>query len=220
MKRHSPARPFGFIRVRPDRAKPYLAAFNPPRGGSEVTKAFRTEEEADLWLAEQHVAIAKDVFVNPKGSKTLLADWWTVFMRERHLAPTSRETYQGQWSRYIGPAFGHREIGSLRRGEIQAWANRLPVAPRTARTILAVLQSCLKAAVADELIGKSHAVGVKTPTAPRRRLVIPTSEEVVEITDVIYGRYSIAVRLAAEAGLRQGEVFGVRSTTSISSTAA
>ena len=62
----------------------------------------------------------------------------------------------------------------------------------------------------DELIGKSHAVGVKTPTAPRRRLVIPTAEQVVAITDAIFGRYSICVRLAAEAGLRQGEILGLR----------
>jgi integrase len=93
---------------------------------------------------------------------------------------------------------------------MQAWANRLPVSPRTATTILAVLQSYLKAAVADDLIVKSNAVGVKTRRATRRRLVIPTAQEVDAITDAMYGRYSIAVRLAAEAGLRQGEILGLR----------
>jgi hypothetical protein len=42
MKRLSQARPFGFVRYRPNRPKPYLAGFNPPSGGSEVTKAFAT----------------------------------------------------------------------------------------------------------------------------------------------------------------------------------
>jgi integrase len=210
MKRLSQARPFGFVRYRPNRPKPYLAGFNPPSGGSEVTKAFATGEDADLWLAEQHVAIAKDVFVNPKGGKTLLREWWPIFMQERHLAPTSRETYEGHWTRHIAPTFGHRELGSLRRGEIQSWANRLQVGPRSAKTVLAVLQSCLKAAVVDDLIPKSNAVGVKAPAAPRRRLVIPTAEEVALLTGSIFGRYSIAVRLAAEAGLRQGEIFGLR----------
>jgi integrase len=101
-------------------------------------------------------------------------------------------------------------LGSLRYNEIQAWANRLPVAPRTAKTILAVFQSCLKAAVIDDLISKSPAVGVKSPKVARRRLVVPTLEDVEEITEAMYGRYAIAVRLAAEAGLREGEILGLR----------
>jgi integrase len=209
-RRTTTKRPFGFVRYRPDRAKPYLAGFNPPGRGQEVTRAFATEDEADLWLAEQHVAIAKDVFINPRGAKTLLREWWPVFMSERHLAPSSRETYEAHARKYILPAFGHRELGALRRNEIQAWANRLPVKPRTAKTILAVLQSCLKAAVVDDLIPRSNAIGVRTPPVSRRRLVVPTAEEVVAITEAMYGRYAIAVRLAAEAGLRQGEILGLR----------
>jgi integrase len=202
-------RPFGFVRKKDRVRKPYLAGFNPPRGGPEITKAFATEDEADVWLAEQHVAVAKNVFVNPKGSKTLLRDWWAIWISERHLAPTSRETYQGHGERYILPAFGHREIGSLRRSEIQSWVNRLPLAPTTAKTVLAVLQSCLKAAVVDELVVKSNAVGVKGPPIRRKSLIVPSAEEVEAITEHMSGRYAICVRLAAETGLRQGEILGL-----------
>jgi integrase len=209
-KRTATRRPFGFVRFRPGRAKPCLAGFNPPRGGSEVTKAFATEQEADVWLAEQHVAVAKDVFVNPNGAKTLFRDYWRVFLAESHLRPSSLETYEAHGRRYILPAFGHRPMGSLRRNEVQGWVNRLPVAPRTAKTILAILQSCLKAAVVDEVIAKSNAVGVRAPEAVRRRLVIPTAEEVHAITEAMFGRYALAVRMAAEVGLREGEVLGLR----------
>lgn len=202
-------RPFGFIRVRPGRAKPYLAAFNPPRGGNEVSQSFATEEEADVWLASQHVSSVATPHLDPRGPRTLLSDWWPAFLAERQLAPTSVETYQRHWHNHIGPAFGHRELGSLRRGEIQAWVNRLPLAARTTGTVLAVLQSALKAAVVDDLLIKSPAVGVKPPRVTRRQLVIPTAEEIEAIAAAIHPPYAIAVRLAAEAGLREGEILGL-----------
>jgi integrase len=203
-------RPFGFVRYREGRPRPYLAGYNPPGGGPEVTKAHATEVEADLWLAEQHVAAGRGVLVDPRGPKTLVGEWWKVFMAERHLAPTSRQTYERHWKKYIAPAFAHRQLGSLRRGEIQAWVNRLPVGPRSAGTILAVFQSCLKAAVLDDLIVKSYAVGVKAPRAARRKLIVPTPEEVAALADAIFGRYRIGVHLAAECGLREGEILGLR----------
>jgi integrase len=204
-------RPFGFVRYREGRNKPYLAGFNPPGGGREITKAFAGEEEADLWLAEHHVHVGRGSFVSPAGAKTLLGDYWKIRMAEGHLRPSSAETYQRRYDRYIGPKFGHREIGSLRRGEIQAWANHLPVAPRTAANILGILQSVLKAATnIDELVPRSVAIGVKAPPAARRQLVVPTAEEVYAIADAMNGRYVVAVRLGAEAGLRLGEILGIR----------
>ena len=62
----------------------------------------------------------------------------------------------------------------------------------------------------DDLISKSPAVGVRAPAAKRLHLIVPTAEEVEGIADVIYGRYKVAVHLAAEAGLREGEILGLR----------
>jgi integrase len=87
--------------------------------------------------------------------------------------------------------------------------NRLPVAPRTAGTILAVLQSALKAAILDDLLAKSPAVGVRPPRAPRRQLIVPTPEEVAALVKAMYGPYQVAVRLGAEAGLREAEILGL-----------
>ena len=115
--------------------------------------------------------------VSPSGAKTLLRDYWKLWLAESHLRPTSRETYERHGKNHILPVFGHRPLGALRRNEIQAWVNRLPVAPRTVVTILAVFQSCLKAAVMDELLPKLIAVGVRAPAAVRRRLMIPTAAD-------------------------------------------
>jgi integrase len=203
-------RPFGFVRYREGRRKPYLAGFNPRGGGPEVTKAFATSEDADLWLAEQHVSAGRGSLVDPRGHRITLGDWWTVFMAERTLSLSARQTYERHWKNHISLAFGHRQLGSLRRGEIQAWVNRLPVGARTAGTILAILQSALKAATIDDLLVKSPAVGVKAPRAPRRKLIVPTPEEVAALTDCMYGPYQVCVRLAAEVGLREGEFLGLR----------
>jgi integrase len=210
MTRRAQHRSFGFVRERPGRPKPFVAGFNPPAGGKEVTKAFATMDEADVWLAEQYVSVARGAFVNPDGARTLFGDWWKVFLAERQLRPSSRQTYELHGKNHILPAFAHRPLGSLRRGEIQGWVNRLTVGPRTAQTVLAVLQSCLKAAVFDDLIAKSPAVGVRAPKAPRRTLVVPDPEEVASIASSMFGRYGVGVHLGAEAGLRLGEVLGLR----------
>jgi integrase len=190
-----------------------LAGFNPPEGGKEITKAFATEEEADLWLAEQFVSIGKGSFIHPDGPKTLLGDYWQYRIKqwESHLDPSTIETYRRHWNNHIGPAFGRREMGSFKRGEFQAWVNHLPVANSTKRTVLAILQSLLKAAaVVDELIPKSPAVGVKSPPVPRRKLIIPTAEEVYAIADAIHPPYKVAVIIGAETGAREGEILGMR----------
>ncbi len=89
MKRRSSSRPFGFVRERKGRASPFLAGFNPPKGGPEVTKAFATEADADVWLAEQYVAASRGMLIDPTGAKTLLRDRWVTWMAEIDLAPSS-----------------------------------------------------------------------------------------------------------------------------------
>ena len=142
--------------------------------------------------------------VTPLGASSV-PRLFALFVTERQLRPTSRATYEAHFRQHIDPVFGHRPIGSLRRNEVQAWVNRLPLSPPTAQTVLRVLQSCLKAAVLDDLLPKSHAVGVRAPAVKRRHLVVPTAEEVEAIAEAMFGRYKVAVHLAAEAGLREGE---------------
>ena len=208
-KKSRTGRSFGFV-TRIDRASPYRARFNPPQGGPEVSKSFLTEEEAYVWLAEHHVSVARGAFVSPTAGRTPLQVWWKIYSNEHQLALTSKATYAAYGAKYILPTFGHRQLSSLRRNEIQSWVNRLPVSPRTAETVLRILQSCLKAAVVDDLIPKSPGVGVRAPVAKRRHLVVPTAEEVEAIADKMFDRYKVAVHLAAEAGLREGEILGLR----------
>ena len=207
-----PRLPFGYLRHRPGRPSPWVAGYLDPTTGREVTKAFPDPEAAAVWLAEAHVALAKGTHLDPRGPRTPLGAYWGAWITEARLAPTSRQCYAVWGEKHILSAFGNRELGSLRRGEIQAWANRLPLAPRTAATVLRILQSVLTAAVLDDLIPKSPARGVQPPPAARRDLVIPTGEEVEALAGAMYPRYAIAVRLAAECGLRLGEVAGLRTT--------
>ena len=94
-----------------------------------------------MWLAEQHVAVARGAFVNPDGAKTLLGDYWKVWLTERQLAPSSRVTYAADGRAHILPVFGpptaRKPPPQRASGLVQPGPRR--VAPRTANTILAVL---------------------------------------------------------------------------------
>ncbi len=210
MKRRSSSRPFGFVRERTGRASPYLAGFNPPGGGQEVTKAFVSETAAEVWLAEQHVAVARGAFVNPDGAKTLLGDYWKVWLTERQLAPSSRVTYAGHGRAHILPAFGsptaRKPPPQRASGLVQPAAGR-PSHGQDHPGCAPVLPESGGHGRPDPQVECGWSAG---SNARRRGLVVPSNEEVEVLAAAIFGRYAVAVRLAAEAGLRQGELLGLR----------
>jgi integrase len=83
------------------------------------------------------------------------------------------------------------------------------LAPSTVHVLVGVLRSVLRAAVADRAIAISPADGLKLPRVERPKVVPLTAEQVASMQDAVPARYTAAVVVAAGAGLRQGELFGL-----------
>ncbi|HVA60204.1 MAG TPA: tyrosine-type recombinase/integrase [Mycobacteriales bacterium] len=96
---------------------------------------------------------------------------------------------------------------------MQAWLAglRSSMAPSSARQIFVHFSAILRAAVEDDLIVKNpcQSSAMSRPTVPRRRVVPWSRDQVVAVMAAHPDRYRALPPVAAGAGLRQGEIFGL-----------
>lgn len=88
-------------------------------------------------------------------------------------------------------------------------------APLTVTGALATFAAIMEAAVTDRLIVRSLATAVKLPTKERWGTVPLTTGKVPNLAASIEPALGNAVIVAAQTGLRSGELFGVSETGSI-----
>jgi integrase len=110
---------------------------------------------------------------------------------------------------HVLPKLGRRQVASLRRGEIEAWAAGLPLAARTARQTANYLSTMLDAAVADGLIARNPAHGSKRPRVDVEPVVPFTDAEVDALRAATPAWFAVALTLGLGAGLRQSEASGL-----------
>lgn len=203
---------FGQYRHRPTRPKPHVFSYTPPEGGTPISRSFDDFDAGTLWLAEQRVMLERRGYIAVNAHQVTVGGYW-----ERFLLDASKRVKANTWEKYeitgrlhILPTFGHRTLVSVRRYDMQAWVDALPLAPSAAANAHGIFSVMWNAAIADELISRSPAYKVKPPRVIKRRAHIPTSSEVQAIREAIYPRFAIMVTLASEAGLRKGEILGLR----------
>ena len=101
---------------------------------------------------------------------------------------------------HIGPALGHLNLADVKRTQIQELIAPLP--PQTAQTVLAVIKTIYREALAQELVEHSPAHGIrgqKVIVSPRKFL---TWEQ---LNSVSFGKYTTQIRFMALHGLRWSE---------------
>jgi integrase len=84
------------------------------------------------------------------------------------------------------------------------------LAPASTKNAYVTLSAIFSSAVADGVISTSPCAKVSVPRVPKRRMVLPSTEEVYALIDVMPDRYRVAVLLGVGAGLRIGEALGLR----------
>lgn len=111
--------------------------------------------------------------------------------------------------RHILPTLGDRPLASLRRADIETWANALSLSPGSISTTVQTLATMLSSAVEDGRIPRNPATGMRLPKAKSAPIVPMSVEEAKAICSAAPERFRAAMVLAAGTGLRQGELFAV-----------
>jgi integrase len=182
--------------------------------GRQRTKLFATKREADDHLAQIRTARneGKPGPAPRKAGMPLRGYAQLYFLpRMRHLAPNSRTLYEAHLRNHIVPALGDRRIGQVTPGDVDLFIADITgrLAPSTVHTVHAVLHRLLRQAVRDQLLPSNPAEGIELPRRERKEWEPLPAASITALADAIYPRFRVAVWLAADAGMREGEVLGL-----------
>jgi integrase len=189
----------------------YRARWREYPGGPQRTRQFRRKSDAERFLDGVRGDLARGVYIDPNGGRTLFQDYaerWRAGQLHRPSTATQAETYLRV---HAYPTLGRRQLGAIRRSDIQAWVKERSavLSPGSVELVYRWVATIFKAAVADRLIAASPCERIALPKRDRLE-VVPLSRDAVErLVAAIPERYRALVVLAAGTGLRQGECFGL-----------
>lgn len=191
--------------------KRWVARWEDP-DGRERAKSFQRKVDAEQFLTAVGSDMLRGQYIDPSAGRATfraVAEAWRASQPHR---PSTRVAKDKHLRLHAYPAFGDRQIASIRPSELQAWATGLSATYKLGyvRVIVETVRAVFNSAVTDRLIVTSPAKSIRLPTE-HREAVVPLSRDQVEALIVaMTDRYKAAVLLGATAGLRPGELLGVK----------
>ena len=196
------------IKKRPDGK--WRARYRDP-GGREHSRHFDRRVDAEHWLDLIRGELAKGTYVDPNAGRLLFSTYAAEWRAIQVHRPSTAAKLDSDLRKHVLPSLGHRPLNSIRASEIQAWVKGRSevLAPRTVEVIYRYVSSIFRAAVNDQLISASPCRNIRLPKIAAAPITPPSSECVGALINAAPERYRALVVVAAGAGLRQGEVFGL-----------
>jgi hypothetical protein len=191
-----------------------------PSGVETSESGFETKAAALAWGRDQEARIREGRWTDPDAGKITVSEWIDRWLAIQDVGISTVETREYLIRRFIRPAWGASELGSLSTEDITNWENGIPaqtgVCRRTARDARALLCTILgdAAAAKPPLIPYNPAIrprnrgrrtGRRLDLGPQRVWVTPLQALLVaERTALLSGRdddFTMVVTIAY-TGLR------------------
>ncbi|MDP9453126.1 MAG: site-specific integrase, partial [Actinomycetota bacterium] len=192
----------GYVQKRSGR---YRARYRDPLGRM-TSKTFARKADAERFLNEMQVDLARGAWIDPRGADVALAEWVEEFLSlARRLSPSTQETYERDLRRYIVPRFGAYRLGRLPADEIENWLNdeiAAGIAPSSVHRHYRTLRRVLKVAVDKEKVARNPCDRVEPPRVPQREMVYLSWEQVVDLAEAHSERFRALIYLAVDSGMR------------------
>ena len=181
--------------------------------GREHARHFARKIDAEAWLGQVNAAMHTGTYVDPATARLTVADWadrWLAGYASRR--PSTVRQARVHLARIVAE-FGPLRLAEVRPSAVRSWTARLlgdGLAPSYVYALHARLAQLLGDAVHDGLIPRNPCSRRTSPgTAPQRPYVASTAQ-VWALHDTFPAHLRPAVLLGAFAGLRVGEVCGLR----------
>lgn len=185
--------------------------------GREVaTRVFDRKNDAVAWEQEQKRRLRLGEWIDPRRGRVALAVVAELWFESRHsVKRKTQEADQAGWQHHIEPRFGDVPVASITSAEVAHWLGGLVAggcSPSTAGRYLATLRAILAFAVSDGRVSLNAAGSVRAPTAGhvRREGQFLTRDELNALASACTGVYADVVRVLGLAGLRWGELAGLK----------
>jgi integrase len=124
--------------------------------------------------------------------------------------PSTQANLRSHLRRYITPFFGRSTVRDVRPDTVQQFISSIKANPKTVRNIYVTLQMMRKSARAWQYVAHDALDGVVLPKRRTPRRFFFTQHEVSRILGKADEPYRTFYWLAAELGLRAGEICGLR----------
>jgi len=144
-------------------------------------------------------------------------EWITTWMedyKKMDVRLTTWENYSISVETHIIPTLGHIQLRELKTNDIQRLYNKMRREKKAAATIRRnhqIIHGCLEQAVNNKLISWNPAKSTKLPKLDARKIRALTPEEMDRFLEVLNeDRWGAAFLLSLGAGVREGELLGLR----------
>lgn len=179
----------------------------------ERSKSFSKRVQADQFRDRLTSEFTRGQYRDPNGARSTVGELFEAWLPlQVHLKPASVATRQSSWRCHVQPTWGDREVGSVRKSDVQLWVSRMAADGTGTSTIelaLVVLRGVLSYAVDADLIAASPAAAIRVPRqAPRRHPYLTVGQ--VDALAWAAGDYGPVIRLLAYTGIRWGEMSALR----------
>lgn len=125
------------------------------------------------------------------------------------LKPSTASNYRMHIRRHLNPFFGKEQVKDIGPEMVQRFVARQKSAPKTVRNLCVTLQSMWRSARAQRYVAHDIFVGVVLPKARRTQRFFFSAEDVQKILSAAKEPFRTWCGLAAETGLRAGELCGL-----------
>jgi integrase len=197
-------------------------------------RTFNTEKQAEDYLTWVKAEIDAGRWAPPVSGGKLphvltFREYATAWLRDRDLAPTTRDHYARLLRDHVYPTFGDAAVTSITPSAVRAWhaglareertapigaqrkRRKVPDRPTVRAHAYGLLRTILNTAVADELIAANPCRVRGGGQARRVKQIRPaTLAELETIVAALPARYRLAALLASWCGLRFGEMAELR----------
>jgi integrase len=183
--------------------------------GRERSKTFDRRSDADRWLASIEVSRARGEWVDPTLGRRTFASWaeeWSQSIVD--LRPSTLNRDLGVVRVHLLPRFGSVPLARLTHSMVRGFvADMLATgahSPATVRKVGQILSKIMRGAVEAGLIARSPCEGLRLPAEPRREMRFLTADQVATLAEAAAPEATTLIYTAAYAGLRWGELAGLR----------
>ncbi|MFF7734251.1 tyrosine-type recombinase/integrase [Streptomyces sp. NPDC007984] len=186
--------------------------------GKQRKKLFKRKPDAQQEAARLKSSMDDGSYINPTTTRTTfreVAEKWQAANGVQH-RPATVANVNRALKNHILPTFGDREIGAIRKADVQAWVTERAavLAPSTLETVFRTLRSVFAWAVGEYIPvspcdSRERAGRIRLPSRAPKEVVPLSVAQVAALLEAAPARYRAALLLAASSGLRQGELFGL-----------
>ena len=121
--------------------KPWRVKYRLPSGLEASESGFETKTSALAWGRDQEARIRDGRWTDPNAGKITVGAWIDRWLLLQDVGISTEDSREYLIRRFIRPAWGASELGSLSTEEITKWENGLParygIGRRTARDVAA-----------------------------------------------------------------------------------